>query len=99
MRASAALPVAVVSLGIIALWYLAAIGLNWQVVADMQARAGATQPITSPESNSSVAPWRSASRCIARLVARQFMNTLPMARLRAVSSVRRISAVPMPRPR
>ena len=42
MRNSAALPVAVVSLGIAALWYLAAIGLNWQVVADMQTRAGAT---------------------------------------------------------
>jgi len=42
MRDSAALPVAVVSLGIAALWYLAAIGLNWQVVADMQTRAGAT---------------------------------------------------------
>jgi len=41
MRASAALPVAVVSAGLIAFWYVAAIGLNWQVVADMQARAGA----------------------------------------------------------
>jgi NitT/TauT family transport system permease protein len=41
MRASAALPVAVVTLGLVALWYLAAIGLNWQVVADTQARAGA----------------------------------------------------------
>jgi NitT/TauT family transport system permease protein len=42
MRDSAALPVAVVSLGIVLAWYLGAIALNWQVVADFQARAGAT---------------------------------------------------------
>jgi len=37
--------VAVVSLGIVVLWYLAAIGLNWQVVADVQARAGAAPSV------------------------------------------------------
>lgn len=39
MRASI-LPVLTVSAGIVVLWYLGAVWLNWQVVADMQARAG-----------------------------------------------------------
>ncbi len=39
MRASI-LPVLTVSAGIVVLWYLGAIWLNWQVVWDMQARAG-----------------------------------------------------------
>lgn len=39
MRASI-VPVLTVSAGIIVLWYCGAVWLNWQVVADMQARAG-----------------------------------------------------------
>ena len=39
MRASI-LPVLSVSAGIVVLWYLGAVWLNWQVVWDMQARAG-----------------------------------------------------------
>jgi NitT/TauT family transport system permease protein len=39
MRASI-LPVLTISAGIVVLWYLGAVWLNWQVVADMQARAG-----------------------------------------------------------
>lgn len=39
MRASI-LPVLTVSAGIVVLWYLGAVWLNWQVVWDMQARAG-----------------------------------------------------------
>lgn len=35
-------PVAVVSAAILVLWYLGAVALNWQVVADMQARGGNT---------------------------------------------------------
>ncbi len=36
------LPVAVVSAAILALWHAGAVALNWQVVADMQARGGNT---------------------------------------------------------
>jgi NitT/TauT family transport system permease protein len=39
-RLDAVLPVIAVCTGIVLLWYLGAVWLNWQVVADMQARAG-----------------------------------------------------------
>jgi NitT/TauT family transport system permease protein len=43
--AQTVLPVLVVSGAVILLWYLGAVWLNWQVVADAQARAGATPGI------------------------------------------------------
>ena len=39
-RSRAAVPVLVVVAAIVVLWYAAAVALNWQVVADTQARAG-----------------------------------------------------------